>query len=80
MLPTPVELRGEASHCLEADTRRQINEWRLRAAELRAMADDFDVPSVQEALRRAAENYDALAERAEELLDSGPAATNGKAG
>jgi hypothetical protein len=80
MLPIPVELHGEASHCLEADARRQIRAWRLRAAELRAMADDFDVPSVQEALRRAADNYDGLAERAEELVDSGPAAANGKAG
>jgi len=48
--------------------RRQIEAWRRRAEELRATADQFKVPSAQESLRRAAANYDQMADHAEALL------------
>lgn len=47
---------------------RQISAWRRRAAELRATADQFTVPSAQEALRRAAANIETMADHAEALL------------
>jgi len=46
----------------------QIKAWRMRAEELRATAEEFGIPSVQEVLRRAAANYDQLAVDAEALL------------
>jgi hypothetical protein len=39
----------------------EIRQWRLRAAELRAIADQFHVPSAQDGLRRVAEVYERLA-------------------
>jgi hypothetical protein len=50
------------------DLRRRIEVWRQRAEELRATADTFSVPSAQDALRRAAANYDRIADNAESLL------------
>jgi hypothetical protein len=52
--------------------RRQIKAWRRRAAELRATADNFTVPSAQEALRRAATDLDAMADHAEAVLTGKP--------
>jgi hypothetical protein len=52
--------------------RQQIEGWRRRAAELRATADNFTIPSAQEALRRAATDLDALADHAEAVLTSKP--------
>ena len=46
----------------------QVARWRQRAEELRATADGFTVPSAQEVLRRAATNYERLADEAEALL------------
>ena len=40
----------------------------MRAQELRAIADQFEVPSLQDALRRAAATYDKLADDAEGKL------------
>jgi hypothetical protein len=51
----------------------QIGEWRARAEGLRATADRFVIPTAQEALRRAARNYDALADDAEALAKRPPA-------
>jgi hypothetical protein len=51
-----------------SDARVRIKPWRRRAEELRATADQFLVPSVQESLRRAAANYDQMADHAEALL------------
>jgi hypothetical protein len=48
--------------------RRQIEAWRRRAAELRATADNFKVPSAQMELNRAAANYEQMADHAETLL------------
>jgi hypothetical protein len=48
-----------------------IKAWRVRAEELRATADQFAVPSVQDALRRIADSYDRLADQAEALLAGG---------
>jgi hypothetical protein len=38
--------------------RDQIKRWRTRAVELRAVADQFQVPSAQEAFRTAAANWE----------------------
>jgi hypothetical protein len=51
-----------------ADTRSQIKAWRLRAEELRSTAEQFEVPSAQESLRRAAVNYDKMADHTEAPL------------
>jgi hypothetical protein len=52
--------------------RRQIEAWRRRAAELRATAENFAVPSAQEALRRAATDLDAMVNHAEAVLSGKP--------
>jgi hypothetical protein len=49
-----------------------IKRWRARAAELRAVADQFVVPSSQEVLHRAAANYEQLADNAEARLSRRP--------
>jgi hypothetical protein len=53
---------------IDLKAQRQIARWRLRAEELRTTADEFTVPSAQESLRRAATNYERLADEAEALL------------
>jgi len=53
-------------------TRRQIEAWRRRAEEVRATADQFAVPSVQEMLQRIAANLELLADHAEGLLIGKP--------
>lgn len=63
-----------------AGMRSQINAWRLRAKELRSTAEQFEVPSAQEALRRAAVNYDKMADHAEALLTGRPAERKDTAG
>jgi hypothetical protein len=40
----------------------------MRAEELRTTADQFEMPSAQESLRRAAANYEKIADHAEALL------------
>jgi hypothetical protein len=62
----------------DTDARRRIKAWRLRAEELRTTADSFETSSAQEALRRAAENYDTMADQAEALLNGHQ--SSGKAG
>jgi hypothetical protein len=52
--------------------RRQIEAWRRRAEELRATADQFEVPSVQDTLQRTAANLDNLADHAEAVLTDKP--------
>jgi hypothetical protein len=47
----------------------------MRAEELRTTADQFSVPSAQEALRRAAANYDKMADNAQARLDTHPVRT-----
>jgi hypothetical protein len=47
---------------------REIMAWRMRAEELRTTADQFVIPSAQESIRRAAFNYDKLADHAEAQL------------
>ena len=53
---------------VDRTAQRQVARWRLRAEELRTTADQFAVPSAQESLRRAAVNYERLANEAEALL------------
>ncbi len=59
---------------------REIRAWRMRAEELRTTAEQFAAPSAQEALRRAAANYDKMADQAEALLTKRPPAPTGKTG
>lgn len=51
-----------------SDVRRQIARWRARAEQLRTIADEFTIPSAQDALGRTAANYEALADDAEARL------------
>lgn len=55
------------------ESRLQIGAWRARAEQLRAAANRFVIPTAQEALRRAARNYDALADDAEARAKRPPA-------
>jgi hypothetical protein len=51
------------------DASGQIIDWRMRAEELRMVADQFIVPAAQEeALRRAVAHYERLADDAEALF------------
>ena len=43
----------------------QVRHWRLRATELRTIAEQFSVPSAQDTLRRLAARCDQLADEAE---------------
>jgi hypothetical protein len=60
-------LLAQESHALDKQ-RRTIEAWRRRALELRSTADNFRVPSAQEALNRAATNYEQMADHLEALL------------
>jgi hypothetical protein len=53
------------------DIRRQTRARRAGAEELRTTADGFALPSAQESLRRAAANYDQMADHAESSLIAG---------
>jgi hypothetical protein len=67
----PSELRAivdRGEQRAAAAQRDRIKVWRARAEELRTTADNFTVPSAQESLRRAAANYDSLADEAEAKL------------
>lgn len=50
------------------DKHRRTRQWRMRAEELRATAEQFQVPSARDTLLRAAANYDQLADQAEGRL------------
>jgi hypothetical protein len=63
-----------------ADMGSQIKAWRLRAEELRSTAEQFEVPSAQDSLGRAAANYDKMADHAEALLTGHPAEKKDTAG
>jgi hypothetical protein len=62
----------------ERGAQSQVRAWRMRAEELRTTADGLTVPSAQEELRRAAANYDTLADQAEAQLRGMPAACEGQ--
>jgi hypothetical protein len=71
----PSELRAIADAAIQrsiAQDRNRIKRWRIRAEELRATADQFCVPSAQTSLRRAAANYEQLADDAEARLTRQP--------
>lgn len=58
---------------MQTDPLERIKRWRMRAEELRTIADGFANASAQATLRRAATNYDQLADRTEaELKGSSP--------
>lgn len=63
-----------------ADTWDDVRRWRRQAEELRTVADQFVVPSAQAALRRAADNYDKLADEAEARLTGRPSPPGEEAG
>ena len=63
-----VEALLAQENATQEQRRGQIEAWRRRAAELRVTADNFPVPSAQEALRRAATDLDAMADDAEAVL------------
>ncbi len=73
-----VEAQPTRPH-IDLGAQRQVAQWRMRAEELRTTADQFVVPSAQESLRRAAVNYERLADEAEALL-TGRACAKDKAG
>jgi hypothetical protein len=62
------------------NVRDQIRAWRMRAEELRTTADQFRVPSAQDTLRRAAANYETLANNLESQIGGHPPAPGDKAG
>jgi hypothetical protein len=68
--------RGRAT----ANARDQITRWRTRAQEMRNVAEQFDVPSAQDGLRRAAANCEKMADHAEALLAGPPPAESQGAG
>jgi hypothetical protein len=73
----PSELRAIADAATQraiAADRDRIKRWRNRVEELRATADQFTVPSAQVSLRRAAANYEKLADDAEARLTRPPLA------
>ena len=63
-----------------ANARDQITRWRTRAQEMRNVAEQFDVPSAQDGLRRAAANCEKMADHAEALLTGPPPAESQGAG
>ena len=68
---TVEELLGQ-EHVAHDKERRQIEAWRRRAVEIRAVADQFEVPSAQETMRRTAANLDMMADHTEALLTGRP--------
>jgi len=60
--------------------RRQIEAWRRRAEELRAVASQFEIASVQGTMRRTAANLDMMADHAEALLTGKPKARGEETG
>jgi tryptophan 2,3-dioxygenase len=72
-------LLGQENAALDKE-RRQIAAWRRRAGEVRAIADQFEVPSVQETMRRTAANLDMMADHAEALLTGRPKAPGEETG
>lgn len=58
----------------------QIRQWRVRAEELRLTADQFQVPSAQDALRNAALNYLMMADNLESQICGLPPVPGAKAG
>jgi hypothetical protein len=71
-----IESRRQAAQA----ARTQIRAWRMRAEELRATAYQFAVPSAQDSLRRAAANYDKLADHVEALWAGQRSTPSDKAG
>jgi hypothetical protein len=49
----------------------QVKHWRLRATELRSIAEQFTVPSAQDTLRKLAARCDELADQAERAVAKG---------
>ncbi len=79
----PSELRAIAGAITQqaiSQDRDRIKRWRQRAEELRTVADQFVVPSVQETLRRTAANYEQLADDAEAQLSGTPPTSSDEAG
>ena len=54
--------------CDNPVTRAGIIRWRVRAAELQSIAEQFFIPSAQEGLLKAADSYERLADAGERSL------------
>ena len=67
-----VEALLAEENAAQEQRRRQMEGWQRRVAELRATADNFPIPSTQEALRRAATDLDAMINHAEAVLTGKP--------
>ncbi len=74
------EVSRKVGRAAPDDPRAQITAWRMRAEELRTTADGFELPSAQEKLRRAAQDYDLLADKTEAMLAHEPEKPSDKAG
>lgn len=57
------KIAGPAGRQFNASGSRRARQWRLKADELRACADQMKTPHAQQSLRRLANSYDALADR-----------------
>lgn len=69
----PAEVQSDRGQQVGTSMRSHVRAWRMRAEELRMTADQFKVPSAQEALRSAARNYELMADNLENLLGTHPA-------
>jgi hypothetical protein len=76
----PTETQIDTVRPADAVLAERIKKWRMRAAELHAVADQFLVPSAQGQLRSAATYYERLADRAEAKLSGKPALPTEEAG
>jgi hypothetical protein len=76
----PTETQIDAGRPADAVLADRIKRWRMRAVELRAVADQFVTPSAQAGLHSAATYYERLADQAEAKLSGKPAPPTEEAG
>jgi hypothetical protein len=79
--PVQDQSKPNAAHrAADAVLTERIKRWHMRAAELRAVADEFVIPSAQEGLRSAAIYYERLADQAAAKLSGEPTASTEEGG
>lgn len=76
----PTETQIDPAQPADTVLAERIKRWRMRAAELHAVADQFVIPSAQERLRGTATYYERLADQAEAKLSGKPGAPTEEAG
>jgi hypothetical protein len=62
------------------DSLDRIRQWRMKATELHAIADQMKDSSAQDSLRRTARSYDRIADAAEARLSGGQSTPTKDAG